>query len=111
LERTLLARLDPSQDRWEFRDHRGFTVEPLTPPAKSDAVIRERGRTTMRYELLFLDRSHRVAERFPFVAPDDVEAKGAAEDLTPAVERELWCGERIVQRWPQPIAEHKHDID
>lgn len=56
----------------------------------------------MRYELLFLDRSHRVAERFPFVAPDDVEAQGAAEDLVAALERELWCGARIVKRWPQP---------
>lgn len=69
------------------------------------------GRTKMRYELLFLDRSHRVAERFPFVAPDDVEAKGAAEDLTNTVERELWCGGRIVKRWPQPLGERKTDTD
>lgn len=59
------------------------------------------GETTMRYELLFLDRTHRVAERFPFVAPDDAEAQGAVEDLTAALERELWCGQRIVKRWPQ----------
>jgi hypothetical protein len=65
----------------------------------------------MRYELLFLDRTHRVAERFAFAAPDDVEAKGAAEDLSAAVERELWCGKRIVQRWTPPLGERKSDAD
>lgn len=65
----------------------------------------------MRYDLLFLDRSHRVAERFPFVAPDDAEAQGAAEDLTAAVEWELWCGQRIVKRWPVGGRERKTDTD
>jgi hypothetical protein len=65
----------------------------------------------MRYELLFLDHSHRVAERFPFVAPDDIEARGAAEDLTAVVERELWCEGRIVERWPQPLRDRKTDTD
>lgn len=65
----------------------------------------------MRYDLLFLSRSHRIAERFPFVAPDDIEASRAAEDLASAAERELWCGARIVQRWPQPLAGRPTDTD
>lgn len=65
----------------------------------------------MRYELLFLDSSHRVAERFAFAAPDDAEAQGAAEDLTPALERELWCGRRIVKRWSQVASERMTDTD
>jgi hypothetical protein len=65
----------------------------------------------MRYELLFLDRAHRVAERFPFVAPDDAEAQGAAEDLNECAERELWCGRRIVKRWQAPHHERATDTD
>jgi hypothetical protein len=65
----------------------------------------------MRYELLFLDRTHHVAERFAFTAPDDAEAQGAAEDLSAFAERELWCGKRIVKRWTPPLGERKSDTD
>jgi hypothetical protein len=65
----------------------------------------------MRYDLLFLDRSHRVAERFPFVAPNDAEAQGVAEDLSAAVEWELWCGQRIVKRCPLRGREQTTDTD
>lgn len=65
----------------------------------------------MRYELLFLDRAHRIAERFPFVAPDDAEAQGVAEDLNQVAERELWCGRRIVKRWLAIKRERADDTD
>lgn len=65
----------------------------------------------MRYELVFLDSSHRVAERFPFVAPDDAEAQGVAEDLGRTAERELWCGQRVVKRWLALKRERATDTD
>jgi hypothetical protein len=65
----------------------------------------------MRYELLFLGRGHRIAERFPFVAPDDAEAQGVAEDLSESAERELWCGQRIVKRWQALQHERATDTD
>ena len=65
----------------------------------------------MRYELLFLDRAHRVAERFPFVAPNDAEAQGVAEELNQTAASELWCGPRIVKRWLAPERERGTDTD
>lgn len=65
----------------------------------------------MRYELLFLDRAYKVAERFPFVAPDDAEAQGVAEELNQSAARELWCGPRIVKRWLARERERATDTD
>lgn len=65
----------------------------------------------MRYELLFLDHAHRIAERFPFVAPDDAEAQGVAEDLNQAAARELRCGPRVVKRWLPAKRERATDTD
>lgn len=65
----------------------------------------------MRYELLILDSAHRIAERFPFVAPNDAEARGAAEDVNSAAERELWCGGRVIKRWLARRREPATDTD
>jgi hypothetical protein len=65
----------------------------------------------MLYELLFLDRTHRIAERFPFVAPGDAEAQEVAEDLDQGDERELWCGSRVVKRWLAGERERATDTD
>jgi hypothetical protein len=65
----------------------------------------------MFYELLFLNRAHRIAERFPFVAPNDAEAQEVAEDLDQGAERELWCGPRVVKRWLADERQRATDTD
>lgn len=54
------------------------------------------GARLSEYKLYCLDRNGRIMRRLDLEAGDDDRALAAARDLSPEVDRELWCGTRKI---------------